>query len=280
MSIEDNYSIYNYPVFRTKKRKRQCKLCYAHDNQFVYDSKHDDTICTYCGCVQDKSFNLVEHDIYHEQEPIPWIENDMQKQQQKMSHMLMDKVDIKNNTFHNILNLQCEQLQVLDNVKYDAIAIFNNFKQLQRLKPFKTVVAAVIVIAEKENGKYVNIKDFEQRLNVKKLSKMVNKISKDILKIDNITYTMASIHKYVFLLHMEYKEHIRIKKMFKVATDQNNSMGNDTLLALCLYIRVKQLKLDKKYPNINLKFIADITNTSINSLHGYITKKTKCTLFR
>jgi transcription initiation factor TFIIIB Brf1 subunit/transcription initiation factor TFIIB len=286
--------------FQPKRPKRICKLCNMSKNQFVYDSQHDNTICTNCGCVQNKSFNLIEYEVYKEEEDIPWLDKNeikavrdgkqnksasykkiVQEIQfgQQMIDGMVDKNKRKDIKFYETLEHIHQELEMKEIVKDKAESIFNNFPQLRKIKPLESVVTSVLIIAKKETGQYVNVKEISNKLKLKKLSKMVNKISNNILQIDNDTFTLSSVSKYVFLMHMDPKEEKRIRKMYQIASKQNISMGSDTLIALCLYIRMKQLKLDEKDFGIDLKYISEITNTSLNSLQNYISGKSKCTLF-
>lgn len=277
-----NDIVYTQNLVKKRKLSKKCKLCKEDQNQFVYDAIHDDTICTICGCVQDKHFNLVEYEVYKEAPRVPWLDHDTKEKIKVGNRMIknVDKEGIKESKFHAILNRQCEILDIRENVKHKAEGIFKNFKQLMKIKPLESVIAAVLIIAKKECGLYVNVKDVGKQLNIRKLNKLVNKISSNVLEIDNDNYILSSLPRFIFLLRMEYKEVNRIKKMFEIASKQNVSMGNDTIIALCLYIRTKQLKIDKKYPEINLEYIANITHTSLISLQGYISGKTKCSFIK
>lgn len=282
MPITINESIYSNNVVKKRKLSRSCKLCHEDQNQFVYDEIHDDTICTNCGCVQDKYFNPVTYEVFKEQPRIPWVDQETKEKIKVGKRMIknVDKEGVKECKFYITLNRLCDVLDVKENVKSKTEAIFKNFKQLMKIKPMESVIAAVIVIAQKECGLYVNTKHVSKILNIKKLNKIINKISSNILEIDNYNYTLASLPRYIFLMRMEFKEEKRLRQMFEVASKQNVSMGSDTIIALCLYIRMKQLKLDKKHSELNLEYIANLTNTSLISLQGYISGKTKCSFIK
>ena len=297
------------PTCTMARKTKLCKLCKFNENQFVYDASMDDTICRYCGCVQDKGFDGYEYVGYSS--PVELMEQDSKKKRlAKLYKNMMENIndmlsrenkkaailqnnklsvekrletvifdEIKSRKIVSLISYTANILEFNETVITRAEAIFNNFIILQKIKPLESVVAAVLIITQKEKGLYVNIKAIAEKLRLKRLSKMVNKISNDILEIDNDTYTISSIPMICEILHIKFKEHQRLRLMFDVASKQNNCIGSDTIMALCFYIRIKQLKLDKQFPHFTLEFIAEITNTSYNSLQGYVSKKTKCTLF-
>lgn len=280
-STYDPNEIFKKPIIK-KRVRRICKLCKVEENQFVYDARRDDTICTYCGCVQDKYFNLVEYEVFREQPRIPYVDKEL-KSKQKQSQRILDSIDregVKTRKFHAILKEMIDVLDFQERTKIKVEGMFKNFKQLHKIKPLETVIAAAIYIAQKQYSYQVNIKEMSEKLQIKKLSKMVNKISNEVLEIDNVSKIETSIPNYIDRMLMDRHDLKRIKKMYKIASQKNNSMGSDTIIALCLYIRMKQLKLDEKHTFLNLDYISKLTNTSLNSLQGYISGKTKSSMFK
>ena len=260
---------------------RKCKLCRRAENQFVYDSRRADWICTICGCVVEGHFFDQQHNANYEEYQTAAIDKDyFARRDKKRLKTTMDRImdranpeDVKERRFYAMLDDICVKLEYSSRVKGRAEAMFNRFKELKKQRKMFNVITAVLIVAKRSLGEYVNLRKVEEQLTVK-----LNSTIKDVLNITGISQsslTIKAIPYYICALGLPFKEEKRLSNLFKKASRSNPSMGSDTLLALCIYKLLKHLK-DEKH---NLQTIADMTNTSYNSLQSYISGKNNCTLF-
>jgi transcription initiation factor TFIIIB Brf1 subunit/transcription initiation factor TFIIB len=260
---------------------RKCQLCHRAENQFVYDSRTADWICTICGCVVRGYFFDQQYDANYEEYQTAAVDKDYfsrqdKKRQKTTMERIMDRAnpeDVKERRFHAMLEDICVKLEYSARVKGRAEAMFNRFKELKKQRKMYNVIAAVLIVAKRSLGEYVNLNKVQNQLTVK-----LNSTIKDVLNITGISQsslTVKAIPYYIFSLGLPFKEEKRLRKLFEKASRSNSSMGSDTLLALCIFRLLKHLKNNKH----DLQEIANLTNTSYNSLQSYISGKNKCTLF-
>lgn len=266
---------------RKQTGKRSCEVCKVSENQFIYDAQTADWICTLCGCVVRKWFfdenfnaNYEEYkDAVHEKD---YFKRQANKKQNTTMSRMMDRAnpeDVKDRKFHAMLSDIGDQLNFNERDRGRTETLFIKFPELKSQRKQYNVIAAVLVVAKKSYGEYVNINKIQSALNCK-----LNQTMKEVMEIIGVSQsslTLKAIPYYISTLALPFKEEKRLRNLFNKATRVNSAMGSDTLMALCIH----KLLIHLQIKSFDLKFIANITNTSQNSLQSYVSGKNSCTLF-
>lgn len=143
---------------------------------------------------------------------------------------------------------------------------------LRSRRPVRHTAAAVLVVAKRECGDYVNIENVSNRLAIRDLGAHVIAVCK-ILGLSHRSRIEQTIPGFVTQLGFPYKYTKYISKLFEKYSRENGSMASNTIMALILNRFYETNKSKSKAPEgyVSLEYIATITGTSVTTLNAYMT---------
>lgn len=260
-----------------------CKLCKNSDQgRFVEDCRTADIICTCCGCVQRWINNSHGNTTYSE--PIAIVQpTSAQKKFLRINDQMMNKVcpeEYKEGKRNKIIKEYCEQLDLVESIQTRTkLLLKKNYEKLRQIRPQNNLIASCIIIACQSVRRYINIGDMEQFLGLTNVNSTLKTVCK-IIGINQRSIILNSVPYLISTVGLPFKFEKKLSDLYKTVCRKNPSMGAETRMALCFY-KLYTENIDKaRYKNADLEFVAQLTNTSENSLKTYISGKTKNCLYQ
>jgi len=271
------------------KRCESCRQLRTDINQFVHDARTDDWICTLCGGVVKRwIYSERQHTFAHtapmiDNGYIPATKGDVKALHKYGNNMINRFFPEEAHEDRLIARLKTlgEQLEYSENIINRGIVKLKRFPKLKKIRPIHHTLTAILVVAKRSYGEYVNLKSVSTQMGYPDLGKTVISVC-STLGLSQRSSPVSHIPRLVQLLGFGYKYAKHVKRHYLSARRKNGSIGSDTLMALVLlrfYLaNIRKSKVPAK--DINLEYIARITHTSKSSLKGYIDGTGgKCTLF-
>jgi transcription initiation factor TFIIIB Brf1 subunit/transcription initiation factor TFIIB len=277
---------------------KPCINCRVRGSRhFVYDERHAELICTNCGAVQSNinshmlygttsSFHNPVHTVRHSGADAHPNERaarkgEMDRQAEIYRRMTQrfckddvsqDRREKRIDEFAEILRWsECGLDGHGSRVTVKAKHYFIKTPALRGRRPVRYTTAAVLVVAKRECGDYVNVDEVSHRLALKDLGSHVIAVCK-ILGLSHRSRIEQNIPGFVTRLGFPYKYTKYVSKLFERYSRENGSMASNTIMALILnrFYETNQAKSKAPEGYVDLKYISDITGTSITTLNAYM----------
>lgn len=263
--------------------KYRCKCCNNRDpGRFNHDMRMAEIICTECGTIQGHMNTSIGNVTFSEPTPIipPTA---TQKKFLELNDQIMARVcpeEVREYKRNKILKEYCEKLELVTSVETRArLLIENNKEKLLAIKPLNNLIAACIAVACQSMKRYINIVEMEKLFNLENVNKTLKMVC-EIVGINQRAMILNAVPYLVSMMGFPFKFEKKLKDSYKLVCRKNPSMGSETRMALCCYKLYLDNELKSRYKGkITLTHIADITNTSENSLKTYVSGKSKNYLF-
>ena len=264
------------------KRCQSCRTLLPNGQQFVHDVRSNDWICTLCGAVVSRYMYGDQEHTYSDTVPVDSSLSTSATRLEARGHQrLMDRAfpaSKRLDTLYAQLGTLATQLDCSDGVLSRAKVMIEKFPDLLKVRPHNHMLMAVLIVAKRSYGHYVNVKHVSTLLNVDDLGKTVITTC-TIMGLSQRSTPESHIPYFTALMGFRYRFNRFIKKLYLQARRKNGSIGSDTLLALVLY-KFFMANRTKTTVDCTIEFIAKITHTSLSSLKGYVDGTGgKCTLF-
>lgn len=263
----------------------------------MYDEKYADLICTNCGAVQSNinsqmmygttsSFHNPVHTVRHSgadshpnERAAHKSEMDKQAEIYRRMTQRFSKDEVHQDRREKRLDEFAEILQWSERgldghgsrVTIKAKHFFIRNATLRRRRPVRCTAAAVLVVAKRECGDYVNVDDVSERLAMQDLGSHVIAVCK-ILGLSHRSRIEQNIPGFVTRLGFPYRYTKYVSKLFERYSRENGSMASNTIMALILNRFYETNKAKSKAPEgyVDLDYISTITGTSITTLNAYM----------
>lgn len=262
---------------------KSCKLCKNSDpGLFVFDSSRGDTICTSCGCVQTGWNNSANNTTYSDPIDIR-IPSNKEKKFLRLNEQMINKVcpdEYKEYKRNDKIREFCFKLDLSESIATRSIILMDKYKyKICNVRPIINLIASCIIITCQMSKRYINIGDTEKFLDLKNVNPVLKTVCK-LIGINQRSIILNSVSFLISIIGLPFKFEKKLRELYKITCRKNPSMGAETRMALCCYKLYVDNEDKAKNKKVDLEYIAQITNTSENSLKSYIAGKTKNSLFQ
>lgn len=262
---------------------KPCKMCKNTDvSKFIVDNRMDDVICTVCGCVQPWTMSCNDYTSYSE--PPPTMQpTASEKKFLRLNEQMMIRVcpdEYKESKRIAQIDEYCDKLDLNESIKTKSTLLMKKyFDRVKHIRPQANLTAVCVILACQSVQRYINIKDMERFLGLENINNTIRGVCK-VIGINQRSIILNSVPYLISMVGLPFKFEKKLRVLYKTICVKNPSMGAETRMALCLYKLYMDHMDVARYKGADIKYIADLTNTSENSLKTYITGKTKNALFQ
>jgi transcription initiation factor TFIIIB Brf1 subunit/transcription initiation factor TFIIB len=261
---------------------KPCKVCKNRDQGlFVEDQRAGDLICTICGAVQSGANISMNNTIFSE--PIANIpptreDNKLLRINEQMINRICPD-EFKEFKRNKTIDDFCDKLELLGSIKSKAkLLLKKHHDELCKIRPTRNLIASCVIISCQITKRYINVKDVELILDLEHVNVTLKAVCKTI-GINQRAIVLNSVPHLTSFMSLPFKFEQKLRDLYNLTCSKNPSMGGETRMALCCYKIYNDNIVHAVYKGITLDNIANVTNTSENSLKSYISGKTKNSLF-